>query len=113
MEFPNYFSWTSHHNYLRLKRRLSEMDLLDDDDAVGSSLDLLVREVIAPEIFAHMISHDMHIQYDEALEILYEPNAWAYGNLLNEADNVLILLGGTAAIDMAKTYRTRKGKGRR
>lgn len=59
-----------------------------------------------------MISHDMHIQYDEALIILYEPKAWTYGNLLLEADNILLALGGTAAIDAAKAGRARKGKGK-
>jgi hypothetical protein len=41
-----------------------------------------VREVIAPEVFTHMICDDLGVGYDYVLEnILYDPRAWKYGSL--------------------------------
>lgn len=106
MEFSNYFGWACHPSYMRIKQRLVDLNMLDD-------LDLFIREVIAPELFTHMICLDMHIQYDDALTILYESQAWDYGNILTEADQLLVLLGGTAATDVASRDRARRTASRR
>jgi hypothetical protein len=43
----------------------------------------IVREVVAPEVFAHMISLDRGMDREYIVEnILYDPRAWKYGSLV-------------------------------
>jgi hypothetical protein len=54
IEFPNSFGWAGATHYNRLKVRLREFDLLEAFDF--QNFDCMVREIVAPEVFVHMIS---------------------------------------------------------
>lgn len=44
--------------------------------------EMILREVIAPEILTHMISADMGVDYDDALVLLRDPEAREYGSYI-------------------------------
>jgi hypothetical protein len=95
---------------MKLKQRLQELNLLED--SIGTSpaflLDNIVREVIAPEVFTHMISRDLALDYDDALEVLFNPHAMFYGLLLQSDESLLLDLGGTAGTDAQEARRRGK-----
>jgi hypothetical protein len=85
IEFPNSFGWAGATHYNRLKVRLRELDLLEAFDF--QNFDYIVREVVAPEVFAHTISLDLGVDRQYVVEnILHDPRAWKYGSLINNRE---------------------------
>lgn len=69
------------HHIQLLKRRLRDTD--DSQELISAPIDI-VGAVIAPEILTHMIALDLHIDYDDALEILRTDEAMWYSDVVEK-----------------------------
>ena len=65
--------WIGDHIWNDLKAKLLALSYNTTD------LHAVVAELIALEVFTHLIAHDLGIGHDEALEVLRDEIVWNYG----------------------------------
>jgi hypothetical protein len=61
---------------------------LNCDTLPSHCIDVL-SEIFAPEVVAHLITSDLGVQYDEALNVLTDEAAWDYGGIIDNTPDFI------------------------
>lgn len=91
--------------YLYIDDVKSKNKQLTGDEGDGWEI---LLDIIAPEVITHMISLDLKIEYNDALEILYNPFARQYGELVDSHDIVSLFKPNDRTVDRSKRVRRSK-----